>query len=91
MSELPHKTPTHPYLEEDEMTTNTRTELPADLSRLDVMHTLGISNATFYKLINSGRLKAYRITEGTLRVSHDELEDYRRRNEYVPKAKAKAA
>jgi len=50
------------------------------LKREEVLRLLGISTSTFYRLVNSGALRAHKITTA-LRVKASEVERFRRERE----------
>jgi excisionase family DNA binding protein len=57
----------------------------APLSKAEVAERLGISEPTVQKLINTGRLRAIRISETCVRVLHEDLEAFLTANATIPR------
>lgn len=66
------------FTESPKMTTNSTIFNTAPLVyRISAaVATLGVSKATIYRLINSGKLSRVRITEGTVGIPHASLKAY---------------
>lgn len=50
------------------------------LSVQEVANDLDVSKGVVYREIREGKLKAFRVGKQMLRISEEELEDYKRRN-----------
>lgn len=50
------------------------------LSVQEVANDLEVSKGVVYREIREGKLKAFRVGKQMLRISEEELEDYKRRN-----------
>jgi len=54
-------------------------------SKAEAAERLGVSDPTVQKLINSGRLRAIRISETCVRILHEDLETFLNANATVPR------